>query len=90
MHDRGKTIEDLKQLAKDDWVLHFNDTDVKETAKAALALLKEQEAKLVLNIADSIAGMEVGDCPGCGRYLVNRISDPSKFCKYCGQAVKWE
>lgn len=56
----------------------------------ALALLKEQKAKLVLNIADSIAGMEVGDCPGCGRYLVNRISDPSKFCKYCGQAVKWE
>lgn len=45
MPDRGKTIEDLKQLAKDDWILHFNDTDVKETAKAALALLKEQEAK---------------------------------------------
>lgn len=42
MPDRGKTIEDLKQLAKDDWILHFNDTDVKETAKAALALLKEQ------------------------------------------------
>lgn len=56
----------------------------------ALALLKEQEAKLVLNIADSFVGMEVGDCPRCGRYLANRINDPSKFCKYCGQAVKWE
>lgn len=42
MPDKGKTIEDLKQLAEDDWILHFNDTDVKETAKAALALLKEQ------------------------------------------------
>lgn len=42
MTTRGKAIEDLKQLAKDDWILHFNDSDVKETAKAVLALLKEQ------------------------------------------------
>lgn len=55
-----------------------------------LDLLKEREEKLVLNIADSIAGMEIGDCPGCGRHLVNKISDPTKFCKYCGQVVKWE
>lgn len=62
----------------------------KDIVGDVIAILKEQEAKLVLNIADSIAGMEGGDCPRCGRYLANRISDPSKFCKYCGQAVKWE
>ena len=70
--------------------LCYTNDCISDLTSDALDQLKEQKAKLVLNIADSIAGMEVGDCPGCGRHLVNKISDPSKFCKYCGQAVKWE
>lgn len=81
----------IEKLQEDISWLGYNATEreIIEHIKCAITLLKEQEAKLVLNIADSIAGMEIGDCPGCGRYLVNKISDPSKFCKYCGQAVKW-
>lgn len=90
MPDRGKTIEDLKQLAEDDWILHFNDTDVKETAKAALALLKGQQSKQVLSVADSVGEMEIGYCPSCRRGITNKRSDPTKFCRYCGQAVKWD
>ena len=43
MSDMKTVVSLLEELAQDDWVLHFNDNDVKETAKAALALLKEQE-----------------------------------------------
>lgn len=55
----------------------------------ALELLKEQEAKRVIGIADSIEGMEVGYCPSCDRTIVNKKIDKTKFCKFCGQAVKW-
>jgi len=56
----------------------------------ALALLKEQEPKTILGIADSIEGIEVGKCPRCERTILNKQSDPTWYCKYCGQAVKWE
>ena len=52
-------------------------------------LLKEQEAKKVICISDSIDGMEVGYCPSCDRAIVNKKIDETKFCRYCGQAVKW-
>lgn len=55
----------------------------------AHALLKEQEPKTVLDIADSIEGIDVGKCPRCDKIIVNKQSDPTRFCKYCGQAVKW-
>ena len=56
----------------------------------AIALLKEQEAKQVINIDDSFEGMEVGNCPSCNRAIVNLKIGETKFCKFCGQAVKWE
>ncbi len=55
-----------------------------------LELLKEQEPKQVIGIADSIEGMEVGYCPSCDRAIVNKKIDETKFCKFCGQAVKWD
>lgn len=86
MPDRGETIEDLKQLAKDDWILHFNDTDVKETAKAALAMLKEQEP---VRVGKKIkAGDVMLDFYECG-YCKNAIRKPWKYCPFCGKAVKW-
>ena len=54
------------------------------------ALLKEQEAKNILDVADSVEGIEVGKCPRCDRTIVSKQSDPTRYCKYCGQAVKWE
>ena len=56
----------------------------------ALALLKEQEPKQVVGIADSIEGMEVGYCPSCDRAIVNKKIDETKFCKFCGQRVSWK
>ena len=88
MPDRGKTIEDLKQLAKDDWILRFNDTDVKETAKAALALLKEQEPKPV-KVVKTESDYKLYYCPRCDRPFCDFYYVKPKFCDKCGQAVKW-
>ena len=54
-----------------------------------LAMLKEQEAKQVIGIADSLDGMEVGYCPSCNKAIVNKKIDETKFCKFCGQKVNW-
>ena len=56
----------------------------------AIARLKEMEPKHILCIADAIEGMEFGKCPRCDRTILNKQSDPTLFCKYCGQAVIWK
>ena len=56
----------------------------------ALSLLKAREPKLVHDIAEATLGykpkVKVGHCPSCGVL----ISETDKFCRKCGQAVKWE
>lgn len=61
-----------------------------ELSADALVLLKEQESKQVLSLADSVGEMTVGYCPSCGKGIANKLSIPTKFCRYCGQEVKWE
>lgn len=56
----------------------------------ALTLLKVQEPQYVYDCAEMIDDIVVGKCPSCDRTIVNKINDPTRFCKYCGQAVKWE
>ena len=43
MTDREKVMSWLEGLAEDDWRSFHSDSEVSNTAKAALALLKEQE-----------------------------------------------
>lgn len=62
---------------------------MQRSGKTLKDLLKEQEPKQVVGIADSVEGMEVGYCPSCDRAIVNKKIDETKFCKFCGQAVKW-
>jgi len=52
-------------------------------------VLKTQEPKFVPDIAEAILGyrpkVKVGHCPSCGVLM----SETDKFCRKCGQAVKW-
>lgn len=50
----------------------------------------QNKAELVVNAADLVDGFEVGICPTCGKSLVTKLSNPTRFCKYCGKAVRWE
>ena len=60
----------------------------------AIALLKEQEPKMVQSIR-KVAYRTLGYCPSCGRGLDsyhdgNSGEHITHFCYNCGQAVKWE
>ncbi len=90
MADRKRVINAIEQAKKqseeyalDKIIVPFKEADM------ILTLLKEQEPKTILGIADSIEGIEVGKCPRCERMILSKQSDPTWFCKYCGQAVKW-
>ena len=62
--------------------------------RAALDLLKEQEALPIVYQTNEYTGFPVARCPSCGEYLVQFHSGvdgkESRFCYYCGQEVKWE
>jgi len=45
MMDRLIVMGCLEGLTQDDWQMWYSDSEVQETAKAALALLKEQEVR---------------------------------------------
>ena len=45
MADRTTVMSWLEGLAQDDWRMFHSDSEVQEIAKAAFALLKEQEAE---------------------------------------------
>ena len=61
----------------------------------AIALLKEQEAKPVMESTNMYTGLPITHCPKCGisldRYLYGRQYEGQiNYCPMCGQAVKWE
>lgn len=90
MADREKVIKEYENYVKRFVSLTESDEAEYEMHEAVLALLKEQEPKAILDIADPIDGIEVGKCPRCDRTILNKQSDPTWFCKYCGQAVKFK
>ena len=53
-------------------------------------ILKKQEPKPVKKIDDTEVGIRSGFCPECQELIYYNILHPAKFCKYCGQAVKWD
>ena len=86
MIDREKVIKGLESLhtrlldvAMQDSVVML---DVSMVANA-IALLKEQDAKMVVVQDDGCTC-----CPTCGNELYSWPTQ--KYCDECGQAVKWE
>ena len=79
-----KAKKQSEEYSQDRIIVPFKEADM------IIALLKKQEPKQVIGIADSIEGMEVGYCPSCDRAIVNKKIDETKFCRFCGQAVKWK
>ena len=88
MTEREDTIERIERVLKLTRKESITVTIPRLTAEQAVSMLKGQEAKQVVGIADSVEGMEVGYCPSCGRAIANKKIDETKYCKFCGQAVK--
>ena len=89
MPDREKVIKEFELFIKEFHPACTSECVELDMFREVLALLKEQEPKTVLGIADPFEGIEVGKCPRCEKTILNKQSDPTWFCKYCGQAVKW-
>jgi len=88
MMDRLTVMGCLEGLTQDDWQQWYSDSEVQETAKAVLALLKEQEA-----VEPTVSGIEEHDGHGSWWYQCGKCKMPidygDRFCRRCGQAVKW-
>lgn len=96
MPDRKKVIKSIQcrlDLKCDE--CPYRDTvddvcdDCDSLFRDALELLKEQEP-----IAPSVCGSKEPDGHGCWWYLCGKCKKPidhkDRFCKRCGQAVKWD
>lgn len=57
-------------------------------------LLKEQEAVEPLFVENPYTHLPVSYCPKCrepiDQYITGNPYRKTKYCHYCGQAVKWE
>ena len=69
------------ELVQDDNELHEMYTNV-------ISMLKEREAKNVVNMTLSKNYSLIASCPKCNA-LLTRV-EHKNYCGICGQAVKWE
>ena len=56
----------------------------------ALQAQEPVEPKMVAGVAEIYKDILVGNCPSCGQTVVSNVKKPTKYCRFCGQAVKWE
>ena len=99
MNDKNMVVMGwLEGLTQDDWGQWHSDSEVQETAKAALKVLKEQEPIVLLKEQEAKKPIynpkKYGDylphCSVCEKVLPNSSQyGRAKFCHNCGQAVKW-
>ena len=92
--DRTDIMANLEGLTWDDWRMYHSDTEVQNIAQSAfyllIALLKEQEP---MQVKTDMYGNAY--CPWCSTDTtiemgVMRLHLGTRFCPYCGKAVKWK
>lgn len=95
--DREKVIKGVEEISDYFFSVYRHSKDREEINEAkdrcdavedALALLKEQEVKNVVNMTLSKDCFLIASCPKCNA-LLTRV-EHKNYCGYCGQAVKWE
>lgn len=66
--------------------------DCKEALEFSKEMKRMCERKTVNNLRPSerFIGVMIGNCPNCNEILINKDKTEIRFCKYCGQAVKWD
>lgn len=66
------------------------ETEVEAARKMSLYALKAREPKMVDGVAEIYKDILVGNCPSCGETIVSNIKKPTKYCRFCGNGVKFE
>ena len=78
-------------VSPDRWDVY---SELRDMVDDIITLLKAQEPRLVINIHKAYNNVLnpdvpwVGKCPKCGKRVSGK--NLTRFCMYCGQAVKWE
>ena len=93
MTDLKTVMSWLEGLTEDDWEKWYSNSEVQNTAKAAMELLKEQEAVKPRVDADGTF-----NCGNCGEpvgfdehpFTCKVPEIAMKFCCECGKPVKWK
>ena len=89
--DRENVIKELKEGIE--FAYHCCHCGLAVIMENALTLLKEQEPILLENQHKpyghytSANSPWISRCPKCGKKIEGK---QTRFCKYCGQAVKWK
>ena len=81
MYDLKTVMSWLEGLTEDDWGEWYSYSEVQNTAKAAIELLKEQEA-----IKPRVTSVEQR-CGNCNKVIE---MDGWKSCPWCGKPILWE
>jgi len=95
MSDLKTVMSWLEGLTEDDWEKWYSDSEVQNTAKAAMELLKEQEA-VEPTFRQDKDGVCAWVCGSCGAYMYyiyqgsNKAKEYAKYFRQCGRKVKWE
>lgn len=89
MTEKEDTIERIERVLKLTHKKSITVTIPRLTAERAVSMLKEQEAKDIKSYY-GLAGGPHGACPSCCTTIPRIIGQETRFCPFCGQAVKWE
>ena len=91
MADIKTVMSWLEGLTQDDWRMYYSDSEVQETAKATLALLKEQESVKPVNVymyRKMFVNVRSGYCPICNNPVDEE--EGNNFCCSCGRRLNWD
>lgn len=89
MADRKEVMSWLEGLTDEDWRRYHSDSEVRNIAKAALELLKEQEPIEPKKATEGRLSSFYSwwyVCGNCGR----QIDPGDKYCCHCGRGAKWD
>ena len=92
IYDMERCICNVPQACMD--CSHYTEVGCMESLMSeALDLLEEQETKQTpkdIKSYYSLAGGPHGACPSCYTTIPRIIGRETRYCPFCGQAVKWD
>ena len=86
MMDRLTAMGCLEELTQDDWQQWYSDSEVQETAKAAIALLKEREPEAKWIYGEDETGVDGWRCSECNFFepWFYEFTDDIDFIRFYG------
>ncbi len=88
------SCEDCEKNLGHDAVALLKEQDKAAKAKEYCDIFEEHEPKTIVYKENQMTGLPVAICPRCGKFAVQfnvaHAGEETKFCPWCGQAVKWE